>query len=86
MVLVHGYCSGSNPWKPHEGDFTNAVYFLDASANKNNAQFTELVAQFVTEHGMTSFGFVSNVTFKSKNFLFKIFILYYFFLKKYFYK
>jgi len=54
LVLLHGYCAGSNPWTP--ADFTNAAFYLDANANVNNQQFATKVYNWAEANGFPSYG------------------------------
>ncbi|EFC39886.1 predicted protein [Naegleria gruberi] len=41
VLLIHGYCSGYAPFP--SSDFTNAVYFSDHNANRNNDEFASMI-------------------------------------------
>jgi len=47
IVLVHGYCSGDNPFQSNpSGTWTNAKYFLQANQNMPNDQFAKSILNF----------------------------------------
>eukprot|EP01133_Synstelium_polycarpum_P013840 gene13840-16319_t len=48
LLLIHGYCSTSNPFT--FSDFTNAVAFSDLEANRPNDEFAKMVAAFGEEY------------------------------------
>jgi pimeloyl-ACP methyl ester carboxylesterase len=56
LMLVHGYCSGSNPWNPAQ--FANSVQFLDANQNRSHDQFAQLIRNFGAS--FPSFGIVAH--------------------------
>jgi len=58
LVLVHGYCAPSNPWRNNQNDFTDAHLFLQASANMNNDEFANKIAAFASSEGLTSFSLI----------------------------
>jgi len=50
LVLVHGYCAGTNPWEKHAfSDFTNACFFLFKDGNLLNDAFAMKVADFTKD-------------------------------------
>jgi len=53
LMLVHGYCAGTNPWNSEKNDFQNAAYFLEPDATLTNQQFAELILKHADELGMT---------------------------------
>jgi len=52
LVLVHGYCAGSNPWPVNE--FDNAVKFYDLDQGRSHDEFATLLWQFVSQFPTTS--------------------------------
>ena len=56
LMLVHGYCSGSNPWNPAQ--FADSVQFLDANQNRSHDQFAQLIRSFGAQ--FPSFGIVAH--------------------------
>jgi hypothetical protein len=56
LILLHGYCSGSNPWTSFS--FTDGAYFLQANSNMNNEQFATAVYNWAESSGFTSYGLV----------------------------
>lgn len=56
LMLVHGYCSGSNPWNPAQ--FADSVQFLDANQNRSHDQFAQLIRNFGAQ--FPSFGIVAH--------------------------
>jgi len=56
LLLLHGYCAGSNPWSTYASDFTDAAFFLDANANVNNQQFSTKVYNWAEGNGFPSYG------------------------------
>jgi len=59
LMMVHGYCADSNPFNKF-GDFTNAAFFLEKMATRDNNKFSELVAEYANTLGMTSFGIIGH--------------------------
>jgi len=59
LILLHGYCSTVNPWSVYK-DWTDALLFLDPSANRPNQQFAEVVYQYSQKNGLTSFSIVGH--------------------------
>jgi len=57
-ILVHGYCSTTNPW-PIE-DFTNAIQFLNPSASITNDAFANLIAQFAINNNIDVFSLIGH--------------------------
>lgn len=58
LVLIHGYCAGSNPWQEHApNDFTNACFFLFKDGNLLNDAYAMKVADYTKN--LASFGGVS---------------------------
>jgi len=57
-ILLHGYCSTTNPWPI--GDFTNAIQFLNPSASITNDEFANLVAQFAVANNIDAFGLIGH--------------------------
>jgi hypothetical protein len=55
-MLIHGYCSGSNPWPASQ--FTNAVVFNDLNQNRTHDQFANLIRNFGAS--LPSFGAVAH--------------------------
>ena len=60
VVLLHGYCSATNPWAPNDKDFENAYYFLNPSANIPNEQFAQQVMSFCEDRGINSYSLVGH--------------------------
>jgi len=58
LILVHGYCSSTNPWST--SDFTQAAFFLNANANLNNEQFATKVYNWAEGNGYPSYGIVGH--------------------------
>lgn len=56
LLLVHGYCSASNPWNPAQ--FADSAVFLDASANRTHDQFAQRIRNFGAQ--FPSFGIVAH--------------------------
>ncbi|MCC6128468.1 MAG: conditioned medium factor [Acidobacteria bacterium] len=44
LLLVHGYCSGSNPWPSSQ--FTSAASFLDPNASRTHDDFARRIRDF----------------------------------------
>lgn len=59
LVLVHGYCSETNPWEPSKASFTNGHYFLNPTASITNEQFAAKVIAFASSKNLTSYAMVS---------------------------
>jgi len=56
LLLVHGYCSSSNPWPLAQ--FTNASLFVDPNQNRTHDQFANLIKNFGA--AWSSFGVVAH--------------------------
>jgi hypothetical protein len=56
LMLIHGYCSGSNPWPASQ--FANAVVFNDLNQNRTHDQFANLIRNFGAS--LPSFGAVAH--------------------------
>lgn len=56
LMLVHGYCSSSDPWPT--ADFTGFAVFSDLNQNRSNDQFARLIGNFGAQFG--SFGIVAH--------------------------
>ena len=56
LMLIHGYCSGSNPWPAAQ--FSSAVVFNDPNANRTHDQFANLIKNFGAS--LPSFGAVAH--------------------------
>ncbi len=56
LLLVHGYCSSSNPWPLAQ--FTNASLFADLNRNRTHDQFANLIKTFGAS--WSSFGIVAH--------------------------
>ena len=52
-MLVHGYCSGDNPWEADRATFgANSFYFQDLNANRGVDQFANLIIAFAKQQGL----------------------------------
>jgi len=60
VILLHGYCSGSNPFAANPGDWTNAYYFLRASSTDTHDSFAKYVLAFAESNGIDSFSLVGH--------------------------
>jgi len=60
LVLIHGYCSQSNPFKAFQEDFTNAYFFDNPNANLGNDEFANRVLAFVATRGIGSFSIIGH--------------------------
>eukprot|EP00043_Microstomoeca_roanoka_P019637 m.224197 g.224197 ORF g.224197 m.224197 type:complete len:791 (+) comp17030_c7_seq6:65-2437(+) len=60
LVLVHGYCSGGNPWKRTSEVWTEAVYFEDPKQSRSHDTFAQLIVEFAQEQGLTSYGLLGH--------------------------
>jgi hypothetical protein len=54
LILVHGYCSGDNPFT-HYDAWTNSAVFEDLSATRTNDQFARMIMDFAANNGIDSF-------------------------------
>jgi len=52
VLLVHGYCTNSNPFSTE--DFTNFAEFLDSKQSRSNDEFAQLIAKFGAEYSSIS--------------------------------
>lgn len=59
LIMIHGYCSATNPWEQSKDQFTNGHYFLNPSASITNEQFAALVIEFAKSKGLTAYAMVS---------------------------
>jgi len=60
IILIHGYCSGTNPWSPYPGDWTNPYFFLNSDASITNDAFSQLVLAYADSNSLTSFALVGH--------------------------
>jgi len=62
LLLVHGYCAGTNPWNiaPYTSDFTEATYFLQASSSMSHEKFAHAIYEYTETTQMTSFGAIGH--------------------------
>jgi len=60
VVLIHGYCSGENPWQPNADDWTNAYFFLNADSSVPHQTFADLVHNYASSQGVTAYGAVGH--------------------------
>lgn len=60
LVMLHGYCSDTNPWENAPFAFDNAFYFLNPGASIANDAFALKVSDFVGENGLQSYGLVGH--------------------------
>jgi len=51
LVLLHGYCSPTNPWQSHPSDWTNPQYFLNAKATLSHDAFAQRVVSWSANFG-----------------------------------
>ncbi len=56
LMLVHGYCSGSNPWPT--SDFSSYAVFQDYNQNRSHDAFARLIRDFGAQ--FPSFGIVAH--------------------------
>jgi hypothetical protein len=57
LLLVHGYCSGNNPWPASQ--FTGTASFLDANASRTHDDFARRIRDFGATK-FTSYGIVAH--------------------------
>eukprot|EP00026_Physarum_polycephalum_P002499 Phypoly_transcript_02506.p1 GENE.Phypoly_transcript_02506~~Phypoly_transcript_02506.p1 ORF type:complete len:633 (+),score=81.79 Phypoly_transcript_02506:79-1977(+) len=57
-ILVHGYCSASNPFT--SGTWTNGKFFLKANANMLNDAFAKSVIAWADQNGLQAYSFVGH--------------------------
>jgi len=60
LILVHGYCSATNPWQQNSKIFTDAAFFLNANSNLNNEDFATKVYNWAENNGFTSYGLLGH--------------------------
>jgi len=60
LLLIHGYCAGTNPWATNPGDFTNAYYPLWSLANDSHDQYSKRVMQYAQDKGLTGFSLIGH--------------------------
>jgi len=60
FVLLHGYCSATNPWQEVAADFTNAHYFVNPKASISHDQFAKLVHTFAQGRGATAYSILGH--------------------------
>jgi len=51
LLLLHGYCSDTNPWQPHPQDWTNPQYFLNPKATISHDAFAQKVVNWAKDFG-----------------------------------
>jgi len=55
VIMVHGYCAGSNVWQQYSGDFTNAVYVSFLKQSDSNDQFAKKIFDFGEQQGLSGY-------------------------------
>eukprot|EP01117_Protostelium_nocturnum_P003547 TRINITY_DN1465_c0_g1_i4.p1 TRINITY_DN1465_c0_g1~~TRINITY_DN1465_c0_g1_i4.p1 ORF type:complete len:674 (-),score=241.61 TRINITY_DN1465_c0_g1_i4:166-2187(-) len=60
LILVHGYCSGGNPWTSTSDIWTNAHYFLNAKASITNEEFAQKVVSYAESEGLDAYAIVGH--------------------------
>jgi hypothetical protein len=60
LIALHGYCAGTNPWAAYAQDFTNAMFFEDKNANRNNNDYAALVHNFAETNQVISYGLIGH--------------------------
>jgi len=55
IMLLHGYCSSSNPWQGAAKDFTSPYFFLDPDSSVPHQTFAELVHSYANANGIQAF-------------------------------
>jgi len=60
VILVHGYCSSTNPWEQYSSDWTNAKFFLNPSSNIANKEFAEKIAAYCAANGLQKYSIVGH--------------------------
>jgi len=60
LILLHGYCSATNPWQPSEDIFTNGHYFLNPAASITNEQFAALVIEFGKSRNLSAYAMIGH--------------------------
>lgn len=58
IVLVHGYCSGGNPFT--ESDFTDIIVYHDPNANKPTDVFAQELKEFIEPYISEGVSFVAH--------------------------
>lgn len=61
VILVHGYCSGTNPWSPYPTDWSDDVYyFLQPSASMTNDNFAKAVLAYAESEQLSAYSIVGH--------------------------
>jgi len=60
VLLVHGYCSQTNPYLAKPSYWKNALYYSDYGANKPNDQFAQEVMTWAEAYGVESCAYVGH--------------------------
>jgi len=60
LILLHGYCSATNPWKATSELFTNGHYFLNPAASITNEQFAALVIEFAKNNSLSAYAMIGH--------------------------
>jgi len=60
LVLLHGYCSSTNPWESSNSDWTNPYFFLNSDASITNDEFSQKVLQYVQDNNIDSFSLLGH--------------------------
>jgi len=60
ILLLHGYCSGTNPFSPAPQDWTKGYYFLRSSVSDTHDQFAQYVLQWASGLNLTSYAIVGH--------------------------
>jgi len=60
VILLPGYCSGSNPWTETSSVFTNAGFFSMAKGNFGHHAFALKVMDYVNQVGSNSYSMIGH--------------------------
>jgi len=60
LILIHGYCTASNPWTPNANLFENGYFFLDKSNSISNDAFAKKIVAFCETHNLGDFSVIGH--------------------------
>jgi len=60
LIILPGYCSSSNPWRPYGSDFTSAGLFEMAKGNYGHHEFAQKALTYFSSVGSNSFSLLGH--------------------------
>jgi len=60
IILLHGYCSATNPFAANPSDWTTGYYFLNPSASTTHDAFAQLVLAYAQTNNLNTYSIVGH--------------------------